>query len=355
MNKKNICVIFGGMSPEHDISLLSASSIIKNLDPDKYNVLPVGITKKGHWYYCPDATYECVSDGSWTELSSNVSATISADRKNRGLLIFGKAPSVKHIDCVFPVLHGAFGEDGCMQGLLELSGIPYISPGVASSAVSMDKTLTKLVVDKIGVRQADWVMFRAEEFEHDPNGIIANLEERFSYPMFVKPSSTGSSVGINKAKNRDGLMFALDEASHYGTKILVEECIVGIEIETAVMGNGDPKVSVCGQVLPSREFYSYESKYFDSASKTLIPAELSDEISDKVRDAARRIYMALDCRCLSRVDFFVTYGDNPEIIFNEINTIPGFTNISMYPKLFEACGIGYSELLDNLVAYACEK
>jgi len=355
LNKKNICVIFGGMSSEHEVSLMSAASIMRNLNKDTYNILPVGITKKGHWFYCPDATADKVSDGSWTELPTNVSATISADRRNRGLILLGKETATKHLDCVFPVLHGEYGEDGCMQGLLEMSGIPYISPGVAASAVSMDKTLTKLIVDKIGIRQADWVMFRAEEFEHDPNGVIARLEDRFSYPMFVKPSSTGSSVGINKAKNRDGLLFALDEACHYGNKILVEECIVGLEIETAVMGNRDPQVSVCGQVMPSREFYSYESKYFDSASKTLIPAELSEEISQKLRDAARRIYIALGCRCLSRVDFFVTQGETPEIIFNEINTIPGFTNISMYPKLFEVCGIPYSELLDRLVAYAFEK
>ncbi len=353
MNKKNLCVIFGGMSSEHEISLLSAASIIANLDVEKYNVFPVGITKKGHWFYAPDATPECIGNGSWTELPTNVSATISADRKMRGLILFKNSIEAKRVDCVFPVLHGQYGEDGCMQGLLELSGIPYISPGVASSAVSMDKTLTKLVVDKTGVRQADWVMFHSAEFEHDPNGVVEQLEERFAYPMFVKPSSTGSSVGINKAKNRDGLLFALDEASHYGSKILVEECITGLEIETAVLGNSDPQVSVCGQVLPSREFYSYESKYFDSASRTLIPAQLDDETAEKVRDAAKRIYKALDCRCLSRVDFFVTQGDKPEIIFNEINTLPGFTNISMYPKLFAECGIGYSELLDKLVEFAC--
>lgn len=354
MNKKNICVLFGGMSSEHDVSLMSAASVMRNLDKNKYNILPVGITKKGHWYYSPDSTPDSVENGTWAQIPTNVPATISANRKTRGLLLLGKITATQHVDCVMPILHGEFGEDGCMQGLLELSGIPYVSPGVSASAVSMDKTLTKLVVDKIGVRQADWMMLHADDIDADPNGVVELLENRFSYPMFVKPSSTGSSVGINKAKNRDGLLFALDEACHYGGKVLVEEFIDGMEIETAVLGNRDPKVSCCGQVLPSQEFYSYESKYFDSASKTLIPAELSPEISEKVREAARKIYLALDCRCLSRVDFFVTYGDEAQIIFNEINTLPGFTHISMYPKLFDYVGIPYSELLDNLIELAFE-
>ena len=352
LNQKIICVLFGGMSSEHEISLLSAASIIKNLNRETYQILPVGITKKGQWLYAPDATPASIADGSWQALASNVPATLSADRKMRGLILFGKSPTVRHVDCVFPALHGKYGEDGCVQGLLELSGIPYVSPGVSASAVAMDKTLTKLVVRELGIRQADWLVLRAADFDSDPSAEIARIEARFSYPVFVKPANTGSSVGINKAKNRDGLQFALEEASRYDDKLLVEECIEGLEIETAVLGNREPRVSQCGQILPAREFYCYESKYFDKASKTLIPAELTAEEDQEIRAAAARIYQALDCRCLSRVDFFVTRGAAPAVVFNEINTIPGFTDISMYAKLFDAEGIPYPPLLDRLIACA---
>ena len=353
MNTKRqaICLLFGGMSAEYEISCLSAGTILRSLSQESYEVYPVGMTKKGHWLYCPSATPETVQDGSWIGLSDNIPATLSADRKMRGLILFEKSPVLHPIDCVIPALHGDYGEDGAIQGLLELSGIPFVGSGVTASAVCMDKTITKLLVRELGVAQADWLTMRAEDFDAQPSSEIARVEEKFSYPVFVKPASTGSSVGVNKAKNRDGLQYALEEASRYDKKLLIEEFIDGYEIETAVLGNAEPIVSACGQVLSAREFYSYESKYHDAASKTQIPADIPEKTSEEIRNYAKRIYMGLGCAGLSRVDFFVK-RDTGKAVFNEINTLPGFTSISMYPKLFEAAGMPIPKLLDELIRLA---
>ena len=353
MKKLNVCVLFGGMSPEHEVSLRSAESVLNHMSKEKYTIFPVGITKEGEWILYGGEDYAALPDGSWMEHPGNRRATISPIR-GQGLLIFtGDCVEQKMIDVVFPVLHGENGEDGAMQGLLQLAGIAYVGPHVAESAVSMDKTLTKLVADNAGVSQAAWQLVRNEELGNRMDSILDSLEAKFSYPVFVKPAGTGSSVGVSKASDRNQLEEALRQAGHYDSKILVEEFIHGREIEVAVMGNDSPVASVCGEIDSGAEFYDYETKYVTDTSVAYIPARIPEDVAENVRDQAVKIYSAIGCKGLSRVDFFVTYADN-RVVFNEINTIPGFTSISMYPKLFAASGIAYEQLIDELLQLAME-
>ena len=353
MKKLNVCVLFGGMSPEHDVSLRSAESVLNHMSEEKYNIFPVGITKEGDWILYGGKDYSQLPDGQWLQHPANRRAAISPVR-GQGLLSFeGDCVVREWIDVVFPVLHGENGEDGAIQGLLKIAGIPYVGPHVAESAVSMDKTLTKLVGDNAGVAQAAWQLVRNEDLENRVDAVLDSLEEKFSYPVFVKPAGTGSSVGVSKAADREQLREALLQAGIYDNKILVEEFIHGREIEVAVMGNHSPVASVCGQIDSGAEFYDYEAKYITDTSVAYIPALIPDEVAEQVRDQAIKIYTAIGCKGLSRVDFFVTYGDN-RVVFNEINTIPGFTSISMYPKLFAASGIPYEQLIDELLQLALE-
>lgn len=353
MKKLSVCVLFGGMSPEHEVSLRSAEYVLKNLDPEKYNVFPVGITKDGDWVLYTGKDYSLLPSGEWQSYPGNRRAAISPVR-GQGLLSFeGDCVVREHIDVVFPVLHGENGEDGAMQGLLQLSGIPYVGAHVAASAVAMDKTLTKLVVDSIGIPQAKWRRVNRIDLEARMEGILDSLEERFAYPMFVKPSGTGSSVGVSKAVDREALREGLLMAAAYDEKVLVEEFIDGREIEVAVMGNSSPVASICGEIDSGVEFYDYDAKYITDTSVAYVPARISEEAAEQVRDAAVRIYSAIGCQGLSRVDFFVTWEEE-RLVFNEINTLPGFTSISMYPKLFAASGIPGGELIDSLVSLALE-
>ena len=353
MKKWNVCVLFGGMSPEHEVSLRSAESVLNHMDSEKYNILPVGITPEGDWVLFGGTDYSQLPDGSWREHPDNRRATISPVR-GQGLLTFeGDCVVRQQIDVVFPVLHGENGEDGAMQGLLQLAGIPYVGPHVSASAVSMDKTLTKLVADQAGVAQAQWHLVRRSDLNTRLEATLDTLEARFSYPMFVKPSGTGSSVGVSKAKDRDDLTNALTHAAKYDDKVLVEEFIKGREVEVAVMGNDSPMASVCGEIDSGADFYDYGAKYVTDTSTACIPARISEQVEEQVREAAVKIYSAIGCQGLSRVDFFVTFDDE-RVIFNEINTLPGFTSISMYPKLFSASGVSYSQLIDNLLALAQE-
>ena len=353
MKKLSVCVLFGGMSPEHEVSLRSAESVLNNLDHEKYNIFPVGITKDGDWVLYTGTDYSLLSTGEWKNYPENRRATISPVR-GQGLLSFeGDCVVRERIDVVFPVLHGENGEDGAMQGLLQLAGIPYVGPHVSASAVSMDKTLTKLVCDQAGVPQAAWQLVRSADLAHKMDSILANLEQRFAYPMFVKPAGTGSSVGVSKARDRESLRTALLAAGAYDQKILVEEFIHGREVEVAVMGNESPVASVCGEIDSGVDFYDYEAKYVSNTSTAYIPARIPEDVEELVRDAAVKVYAAIGCQGLSRVDFFVTYEGN-RVVFNEINTLPGFTSISMYPKLFEASGIPYGQLLDELLKLALE-
>ena len=353
MKKLSVCVLFGGISPEYEVSLRSAESVLNNMDPEKYNIFPVGITKTGDWVLYGGTDYSLLPTGEWLDYPGNRRATISPVR-GQGLLTFeGDCVVRERIDVVFPVLHGENGEDGAMQGLLQLAGIPYVGPHVSASAVAMDKTLTKLVVDQAGINQARWMLVRNSELDTRVDAVLDQVEAQFDYPVFVKPAGTGSSVGVSKAADRESLRRALLQAGTYDEKILVEEFISGREVEVAVMGNQSPMASVCGEIDSGAEFYDYDAKYLTDTSVAYIPARISDEVSEKVRDMAVKIYMAIGCQGLSRVDFFVTY-DGDEVVFNEINTLPGFTSISMYPKLFSASGVAYGQLIDNLLDLAME-
>jgi len=353
MVKLSVCVLFGGMSPEHEVSLRSAEYVLNSLNPEKYNVFPVGITKDGDWMLFGSNDYSLLPSGQWQECPENRRAVISPVR-GQGLLSFeGDCVVRERIDVVFPVLHGKNGEDGTIQGLLQLAGIPYVGPHVSASAVSMDKTLTKLVADQANVVQAAWELVRSSELEARMDSILDGLEQKFSYPMFVKPAGTGSSVGVSKAQDRAQLSEALLKAGVYDKKILVEEFIHGREVEVAVMGNDSPVASVCGEIDAGADFYDYDAKYVSDTSVAYIPARISEEVEEKVREAAVRIYSAIGCQGLSRVDFFVTFDDE-RVVFNEINTLPGFTSISMYPKLFAASGIPGDQLIDSLIDLAVE-
>ncbi len=353
MSKWNVCVLFGGISPEHAVSLRSAESVLNNLDSEKYNIFPVGITREGKWLLYGSRDYSQLPGGAWEACQENREVAISPVR-GQGLLRFeGDCVMTEQIDVVFPVLHGENGEDGAVQGLMQLAGIPCVGPDVAASAVSMDKTLTKLVVDHAGITQAAWVLVRGKELEHHGERIAENLEAEFQYPMFVKPAGTGSSVGVSKVHDRQALLKALEAAAAFDQKILVEEFIHGREIEVAVMGNDNPMASICGEIDSGADFYDYDAKYLTDTSVAYIPARIDEEVAEQVREAAVQIYAAIGCRGLSRVDFFVTYEDN-RVVFNEINTLPGFTSISMYPKLFDASGIPYGQLLDELLQLAME-
>ena len=353
MSKLNVCVLFGGISPEHKVSLRSAEAVLNNMDPEKYNILPVGITEAGQWILYGSNDYSLLPTGQWLQCQQNRNAAISPVR-GQGLLCFdGDRVDCHPVDVVFPVLHGENGEDGAMQGLLQLAGIPYVGPHVSASAVSMDKTLTKLVADQVGVRQAAWQLVRRCDLGNRMENTLDTLEGRFAYPMFVKPSGTGSSVGVSKATDRSALAQALTFAADFDEKVLVEEFIRGREVEVAVLGNGNPMASVCGEIDAGADFYDYDAKYITDTSTAYIPARISEEIEEHVREMAVKIYSAIGCRGLSRVDFFVSY-DGDEVVFNEINTLPGFTSISMYPKLFEASGIAYGQLIDELLRLAME-
>lgn len=349
-----LLVLFGGLSSEHEVSCLSAASILRNADKNRYELIAVGITKAGRWFYYPDADPDKVESGAW-QRQQLTPAALSPDRQTHGLLLLGPdGTETLRVDCCFPVLHGFGGEDGAIQGLLTLAGIPFVGPDVAASANCMDKSLTKLIVDRAGVRQAAYYLALRADFASDEEGAARAAAEKLGgWPVFVKPCSSGSSVGVSKATDLESLRRALAEAFRWDEKVLVEEFVSGREIEVAVLGNRDPHASVAGEIAPTQEFYTYDAKYNDDSSALYIPARISDEAMRTVRQNAVRVYVAMGCRGLSRVDFFCTF-DGEEIVFNEINTIPGFTSISMYPKLLARDGVAYPALIDALVSLAME-
>lgn len=357
-DKKRIGVIFGGQSPEHEVSRVSAQNVIKNIDRNKYDVVMIGITKDGRWltYEGPE---EELGTGRWQAIAEsnekgntvNINELLSGDKSPNSAQNSGQK-----LDIVFPVLHGCNGEDGTIQGLLELFGVPYVGCGVLSSAIAMDKAFSKLIFEKYSIPQGKYLVFdRSGINTGNIHGIIEKVEEVLTYPCFVKPSNTGSSIGVSKARDRKQLIEALHLASRYDRKILVEEYIEGGEFECAVLGNQNPEASVVGEIIPCNEFYDYEAKYSpDSTSKTVIPADLPEDVSHKIRKYAVEAFKALECSGLARVDFFVQKGTN-KVYINEVNTLPGFTSISMYPKLWEATGIKYTELIDRLINLALER
>ena len=309
MKKLNVCVLFGGISPEHAISLRSAESVLNNMDTEKYNIFPVGITRQGQWLLFGSDNYSLLPGGAWEDCPDNCKAMISPVRGEGLIIMTQEGVRQEMLDVVFPVLHGENGEDGAMQGLLQLAGIPYVGPHVSASAVAMDKTLTKLVVDQAGLPQAAWMLVRRNELDHRQDQILDQLEGKFQYPMFVKPAGTGSSVGVSKATDRLALQAALAAAAKYDKKVLVEEFIHGREVEVAVMGNDSPMASICGEIDSGADFYDYDAKYITDTSVAYIPARIDEDVAEVVRDAAVKIYSAIGCQGLSRVDFFVTYED----------------------------------------------
>jgi len=349
MERKNLLVLFGGQSSEHEVSCISVQNFVKNIDTDRYDVTLVGITKTGHWVLAEDISR--VADGSWRE--SKISAVLSPDAESKCLYLMDGAQvkSVK-IDAAVPVLHGLYGEDGTLQGLFSLAGIPFAGCGVLSSAVAMDKVFTKLVVEKLGIRQASYVALHRYELKNIDE-VIGRIEAKLSYPIFVKPSCAGSSVGVSRAEDREGLAKALHIAAAEDSKILCEETIVGRELECAVLGTDtDVMASGIGEILAAAEFYDYNAKYNSPESRTVVDPELPAGIREEIRTDAVRIFRALDGFGLSRVDFFL---DEKGVVFNEINTFPGFTGISMYPVLMENAGVSKKELVGRLIDMAFDR
>lgn len=338
---KKVAILFGGQSTEHEVSRVSATSVLNHIDKEKYSIFPVGITKEGKWFlYKGDI--ENIGNGKWEE-----------DYKNQvedGIKLLLN----KEVDVVFPVLHGMYGEDGTIQGLCKLMKLPCVGPSVMSSSVCMDKVYTKYLLEHEGIKQADYVVVNAFDYGNDSEKFINKIEHKLGYPCFVKPANSGSSVGITKAHDRESLENGLIEALKHDRKILVEEGLNAREIEVSVLGNDDPKASVPGEIIPAKEFYDYEAKYSNAESKLLIPANLNDEEMATIRNLSLKIYKKLDCAGMARVDFLVD-KESGEIYLNEVNTIPGFTSISMYPKMWEATGLSYSNLIDRLIELAVER
>ena len=349
--KKRVVVIVGGRSSEHEVSLVSGATVIENIDAEKYDVKIVVISKDGEWLLAKDL--ETLKSGAWKE--SRIKAAISPDTKDKALLIFNEDGSVEKlaVDVAYPVLHGLYGEDGTIQGIFEMAGIPYVGCGVIASAVGMDKWYTKQVVYGTGIRQARFVPVYRDELK-EMNTVLDRIEKAYPYPYFVKPSNAGSSKGVSKATDREGLRKALLLAAEHDRKILVEETIVGRELECAVLGDYNVKASGVGEILAAAEFYDFDAKYNNAESKTVISPLLPEGKTEEIREAAVKIFKALDGYGLSRVDFFLENGTN-EIVFNEINTLPGFTAISMYPMLWEAQGMDKKSLVEELINLALRR
>ncbi len=355
MPKINLAILFGGKSSEHNVSRLSAVSIIENVSKEKYNLFLLGINKQGQWFLY-DGDIKNISDGSWEENPNNKKAIIPPDPSFKGLLLIDENMcSTVNIDVVIPVFHGRNGEDGTMQGLLQLAGVPFVGCDTCSSAACMDKVITCTMLTDNNIKKPRFFWFRYCDFRKNKDSIIKEIESKISqYPMFVKPANSGSSVGISKAHNKDELVAAIEIAKNEDEKIIVEEAIEGHEVECAVLGNDDPIASITGEIVTSDVFYDYNSKYINNTSELYIPAKISEQTSKEVQSIATKAYKIMGCKGLSRVDFLVDKKTN-EVFLNEINTFPGFTSISMYPKLMEHIGISFPELIDRLIDLAMKK
>ncbi|HLE52391.1 MAG TPA: D-alanine--D-alanine ligase family protein [Anaerolineales bacterium] len=359
-HKTHVGVIFGGRSGEHEISLLSARSILSALDPAKYSVTQIGISHDGAWLV-GDNLLEIMSKGLTVEDITRLnSATILPDPTSPGVYSIRHTSSgdilerLSDLDVVFPVLHGTYGEDGTVQGLLELAEVAYVGAGVLGSSVGMDKGLFRDVMRVNHIPQVETIIVLRKEITQNIEEVLARAEVMAPYPLFTKPANLGSSVGISKCVNRSDLIEGLMDAARYDRRILIERGVRAREIEVSVLGNDDPVASVPGEIIPSGDFYSYEAKYIDNRSQLLIPAPISFETSQQVRELAVRGYLAVDCAGMARVDFLMD-KDTGELFLNEINTLPGFTKISMYPKLWEASGLAFPELVDRLIELALER
>lgn len=339
--KKKVAVLFGGQSTEHEVSRVSATSVLKNIDQTKYDILPIGITKEGLWFEYT-GNLDNIGSGEWEK--------DEYFKKSEAQNILFK----KEVDVVFPVLHGLFGEDGTIQGMCKLLNIPCVGPGVMSSAMCMDKVYTKYLLENFNIKQADYVVIKAHEYLENKDMLLEKIEKKLGYDVFIKPSNSGSSIGITKAHNKEELMHGVEEALKHDRKVLVEQAINAREIEVAVIGNDYPEASIPGEIIPAKEFYDYEAKYNSEASKLLIPAALDEAKLFSIREEAIKIYTILDCAGMARVDFLVD-KETEEVYLNEVNTIPGFTKISMYPKMWQATGKTYVQIIDELIKLAIER
>lgn len=355
MAKIKVAVVFGGKSNEHDVSLVSASHVIRSIPDDKYDVVCIGITKKGRWikYIGP---VEQIADGSWERHPDNVACVLSPDPVHKGFLSVSDDGTVQNVkvDCIFPVLHGRNGEDGRIQGIFEMAEIPYVGCDLLSSAMCMDKDITHTVLEANGIKTAKWVRILESELDEKLEEKCDEMEQKLTYPMFVKPCNCGSSVGISRAENREQLVAGIKLAFAHDKKVIVEQGVNGIECECAVMGNDKPFASTIGEVCSANaDIYDYDAKYNNALSQTIIPARMSETAIEKLRETAVRAYKAMGCQGLSRVDFFLC--ENDEIILNEINTLPGHTPISMYPQLMEHEGMTPQAQEDKLIKLALER
>lgn len=349
--KLRVGVLFGGRSGEHEVSLASAASVIRGLDPHKYEAVPIGITKEGHWLIGAGAQKMLPE-----VLKAGQRVVMSADPTETALIALdgSAAAGGQKLDVVFPVIHGTFGEDGTMQGLLELAGLPFVGAGVLGSAIGMDKDVAKKLMQVAGIPVVPWLAVQRADWEKNPNAIRRTVEKKFKYPVFVKPATLGSSVGMTKVHSRAEFGPALDLAAEFAMKILVERAVSAREIEVSVLGNHDPQASIPGEIVPHREFYDYAAKYLEEGTQLLIPAKLKKLEIKKVQAMAVTAFKALELSGMARVDFFIEKRGG-KIFLNEVNTIPGFTSISMYPKLWEADGIPFRDLISKLIELALEQ
>ena len=361
-DKLNLGILFGGRSCEHEVSVTSAISILKAIDPHQYNLSLIGIDKSGHWQLATDLD-QIIENGKVRELltdslSDSLKQPVSIDLHHQGNLtrvVQERHLPVPSLDVVFPVLHGTFGEDGTLQGALEMAGLPYVGCGVAASALAMDKALAKKVFAAEGIPQAPYRVCTIHDWQRRNDHLVETVEQTLGYPSFIKPANMGSSVGINKATNHPQLISAIHHAFDFDNKIVIEQAMQNCrEVECSILGNEHPRASVIGEIIPGAEFYNYETKYLDDKSRLVIPAALEERTSQRIRQLAIAGFKAIDGAGLARVDFFVNRETN-RIFLNEINTMPGFTPISMYPKLWAASGIAYPQLIDRLIQLALER
>ena len=357
--KIRVGLVFGGRSGEHEVSLASANSVMASLDTQKYEIVPLGITKEGSWLLGSEpqkwiAAHQAAAQEPGTQTTA---VTLTGDPTIKALIPVQQGENLGNqgaLDVIFPVMHGTYGEDGSLQGLLDMANIPYVGCGVLGAALGMDKEKMKMIFQAVGLPIVDYLVFRRNEWERAPEEMLDKVEQSIGYPNFVKPANLGSSVGINKAHNRSELEHAIKVAAEYDRKIVVEHGINCREFECAVLGNDEPLASVVGEIVSSNEFYDYRAKYIDGKSRAIIPAEIPQESAEEIRRQAVQAFAALDLNGLARVDFFME-KETGKVYINEVNTMPGFTEISMYPKLWEASGLPYPQLLDRLIELAIER
>ena len=358
--KIRVGLIFGGRSGEHEVSLASSQAVMAHLDPEKYEIVPLGITKEGSWLLGMEPQQLLAAEREAArprDAETTTTVTLTGDPSVRRLIPVQEGVTLGNqgaLDVIFPVMHGTYGEDGSLQGLLDMANIPYVGCGVLGAALGMDKEKMKMIFRSVGLPIVDYVVFRRNEWERTPETIMNALEQSLTYPIFVKPVNLGSSVGITKAHDRHELEHAINLAAEYDRKILAEQGINCREFECAVLGNDEPLASVVGEIVSSNEFYDYRAKYIDGKSQAIIPADLPQEIAEEIRRQSIQAFVALDLSGLARVDFFLE-KETGKVYINEVNTMPGFTEISMYPKLWEASGLPYAQLLDRLIELAIER